>query len=432
MVVAQEQEEHGRARQQHTRQRLHRVCQQPERRTGGENKRSRQRDETAIDCVEHLGLFRLSVQRVVQGEHVADRVGGRQSHSHRTDDARIDQGNSEEHAGGMSHMLAEAGGDRTGVLETAERGTARESRCRKRHHRDRANEDEKDADPQVRALITNEAGRDALVDDVALLEEKLPRRDGRADDRNDQQHHLAELAVRGKLRDHQIMRDLTDRRMNPEEHRDQQQTPEHQEQRKALKTAEIARASSGNDNCGRGYDAQLPRQSQIVQRQADADELRDDCQGVQQEQINDAEYAPELAEALQDQPGMADAGHHAQTQNHLLIHVEYRNQQQERPQQGGPIVLPGLGIGAERAGIVVADHDDETWPQDREQGSQAWPPATAGRNIAMTNGAERAADIADMRFIEDGAGARRPAEVSRGHSQFSVRVRCRRIVGTAE
>ena len=75
-------------------------------------------------------------------------------------------------------MLAEAGGDRTGVLEAAERRTARESRCRKRHHRDRANDDEKDADPQVRALITNEARRDALVDDVALLEEKLPRRDG--------------------------------------------------------------------------------------------------------------------------------------------------------------------------------------------------------------------------------------------------------------
>src|ERR1700737_4571255 len=71
-----------------------------------------------------------------------------------------------------------------------------------------------------------------------------------------------------------------------------------------------------------------------------------------------------------------------------------------RPQQGGPIVLPGLGIGAERAGVVVADHDDETWPQDREQGSQAWPPATAGRNIATTNGAERAANIADIGFIE--------------------------------
>jgi hypothetical protein len=45
---------------------------------------------------------------------------------------------------------------------------------------------------------------------------------------------------------------------------------------------------------------------------------------------------------------------------------------------------------------------------------------------------ERAANIANMGFIEDGAGAGRLAEVSRGHSQLSVRLRCRRIVGAAE
>src|SRR6516162_5881604 len=87
--------------------------------------------------------------------------------------------------------------------------------------------------------------------------------------------------------------------MNSEQHGDQQQTPKHQKQREALKPAEIAGASDGNDNRSRGYDTQVPRQSQIVQRQADADELGDDCQRVQQQQINDAECAPELAEALE-------------------------------------------------------------------------------------------------------------------------------------
>jgi hypothetical protein len=36
----------------------------------------------------------------------------------------------------------------------------------------------------------------------------------------------------------------------------------------------------------------------------------------------------------------------------------------------------------------------------------------------MTNGAKRAANVADMGFIEDRAGARRLDEVSCGHGHF--------------
>ena len=45
------------------------------------------------------------------------------------------------------------------------------------------------------AARSDEARRDALVDDVALLEEQLPGRDRRADDGDDEQHHLAELCA---------------------------------------------------------------------------------------------------------------------------------------------------------------------------------------------------------------------------------------------
>ena len=83
----------------------------------------------------------------------------------------------------------------------------------------------------------------------------------------------------------------------------------------------------------------------------------------EQEQVDDAEGAPELAEALEDQAGMADAGDGAEAQHHLLVDVEHRHQQQQRPQQRGAVVLAGLGIGAEGAGVVVADHDDEARAQ---------------------------------------------------------------------
>ena len=68
---------------------------------------------------------------------------------------------------------------------------AGKSRGGDRHQRHSANRDEDDADPQICALIRDEARGNSLVDDVALLKEQLPGRHGRADDRDDQQHNLA-------------------------------------------------------------------------------------------------------------------------------------------------------------------------------------------------------------------------------------------------
>jgi hypothetical protein len=54
--------------------------------------------------------------------------------------------------------------------------------CVRRDHddarpgRDCDNDDQRDAEPQVEALVFDEARGDALVDDVALLEEQLPGR----------------------------------------------------------------------------------------------------------------------------------------------------------------------------------------------------------------------------------------------------------------
>ena len=82
---------------------------------------------------------------------------------------------------------------------------------------------------------------------------------------------------------------------------------------------------------------------EIAGRQRDADELGDEGQRVQDEQVDDAERAPELAEPLQDQPGVPDAGHRAEAQHHLLVHVQHRDQQQQRPQQPGAVVLARPG-----------------------------------------------------------------------------------------
>ena len=72
------------------------------------------------------------------------------------------------------------------------------------------------------------------------------------------------------------------------------------------------------------------------------------------------ENAPQnLPEALVDEPGVADAAHRAEADDHLLVDDEDRDQQREGPQQAQPEVLPGLGVGGHPAGVVVAHHDDE-------------------------------------------------------------------------
>ena len=95
------------------------------------------------------------------------------------------------------------------------------------------------------------------------------------------------------------------------------------------------------------------RDAEIAEGEADADELGDDGEEVQEEQVSDREGPPELAEALVDEPGVADAGHRPEAHDHLLVHDQDRDEQGERPKQRGPEVLARLGVGGHAAGIVV-------------------------------------------------------------------------------
>src|SRR5260370_21427988 len=52
--------------------------------------------------------------------------------------------------------------------------------------------------------------------------------------------------------------------------------------------------------------------AEVAQRERDADELGDDGQEVEQEQVADAQPAPEPAEPLVDQPGVLDPGYRAE------------------------------------------------------------------------------------------------------------------------
>ena len=157
------------------------------------------------------------------------------------------------------------------------------------------------------------------------------------------------------------------------------------------------------------------RQPEVAGGQRDADELGDDRQRVEQEQVDDAERAPEPAEPLQDQPRVPDAGDRAEPEHHLLVHVEHRHQQQQGPQQVRAVVLARLAVGGERPRVVVADHHDQPGTDDRQQRLEGGGQAAAGGGVLQPDGAQRAADVADVLGVEH-----RAAGLRRGHGDTSL------------
>src|SRR5579863_7404146 len=151
----------------------------------------------------------------------------------------------------MPDILAETRRHRARVLEGAELGMSGEGGGGEADHGHRPEHDQSDAETEIDPLVAHEARRDPLVDDVALLEEELPGSDRRADDRDDEQHDLAQPPMR-QLRNDKIMRQLRHRRMYPDEHRNEQQAARHEEHGEPLEPPEIARAGGGNHERGGG------------------------------------------------------------------------------------------------------------------------------------------------------------------------------------
>ena len=191
--------------------------------------------------------------------------------------------------------------------------------------------------------------------------------------------------------------------MNHEKDWNEQQAARAKRQSESFEAAEVARAYSRHDGDGGQRDAELLGDPEVVERQRDADEFGDDGEGVQQEQVDDAEGSPEPPEALEDESRMADAGHRAKAKDHLLIDVKDRNQQQQRPQERRAVVLPRLSIRAKGAGVIVPDHDDEARAEYRQQRLEAMFPTDAGSVIAVKDGAQGAMDVAHMGFVESRA-----------------------------
>ena len=201
-----------------------------------------------------------------------------------------------------------------------------------------------------------------------------------------------------------VVHDGAKRRVDDHVDRDEQQRPHDEHEADLLESSEAPGADRADDDQRRDDHRGQLREPQIAGRERDADELGDDRQGVEDEQVDDAERPPEPAESLEDQPRVADPGHDAESEHHLLADVQDGDEQQQRPDEAGPEVLPCLPVGAERARVVVPDHHDQPGPDDREERQQ--PPARTPTRADVVNvdRAEPALDVAHVRAVQHRRG----------------------------
>src|SRR6202022_3186600 len=282
-------------------------------------------------------------------EYIAEGIGGGQRHSGCTDDAGIEQRKREEYRRSFPKILLHAGGYRACIGEIPEFGVASKRLSSERHDRQCTRDHDRDADHEIDALILDETRPDPFVDDIALLKEQLPGRHRGADDGDDQQHHFIQRRPLRHLWHQHVLDHLARRWVDEKEDRKEKKTPQDEGERETLKAAEVAGARREHDERSGRRDAPELRQSEIVERERDADELGDNRQRVENKQIDDAKRAPEFAKALKDEPGMADTGNRAEAQYHFLIDVKNRDQQHQRPEERRAVVLTSLGIGTESA-----------------------------------------------------------------------------------
>src|SRR6266700_3354310 len=75
--------------------------------------------------------------------------------------------------------------------------------------------------------------------------------------------------------------------------------------------------------------------------------------------------------------------------------LPHRDEQREGPDQRDAVVLPGLRVGRDAAGVVVTDHDDQAGADHGEQHAEPLRAGAALGGVVLADAAQRADDIAD-------------------------------------
>ena len=108
--------------------------------------------------------------------------------------------------------------------------------------------------------------------------------------------------------DEEVPHNLTRVRVRHEDDRHEQEGTSDERHAHLFEAPERAGAGGRDNDAGGEQHPGNPREAQVVEAKTDANELGDDRQRIEDEQVDHAEGAPELAEAFENEAGVADAG----------------------------------------------------------------------------------------------------------------------------
>ena len=232
------------------------------------------------------------------------------------------------------------------------------------HHGSGHGDRDERADERVQPRPLQVGKTQPFLRHAALLEEELPRSNGRAYNSDDQEDQAAGDAAEGHGGNQRVARHGGPAGMHQEgqDKPDQVQQAERDDGALPAKIASCNHQHRQTQRCYRDRDAWA--YAHRAERQRDGGELRDQCQEVDQQEIKEGEPPPPFSEARVDHGGVALAGRNAQARHHLLHKVADGQQHNQRPQQVQPVLPAGLHVGRDGTTVVVRHHHNQAGTKD--------------------------------------------------------------------
>ena len=104
-----------------------------------------------------------------------------------------------------------------------------------------------------------------------------------------------------------------------------------------------------------------------------ADELGDQCQPIDNHQIEQGKPAPECPETVEDRLGVSALGDGTEAHGHLLDVVGDGDEDQQEPDQVVAVLGAGGRVGRDAARVVVRDHDNDAGTGEDQVKSSRFP-----------------------------------------------------------
>ena len=370
-VVDQQQQEKKGGRHQEGRDDVDGEGQRKQRRARDQHHRRRDHRGDDDRAVEQFALGEIEIEAVPGMGGLTQGVGGTGGDRHRRDHARLDDPEREQCRPERAEIGLEGGCEIGAAREAGDIDVMDEQRRRRGQRRDRGDGGQDRADRGIHPSFGDVGGGQALVHHRALLEENHPRCDGRADIGHAQRDEGRGHATRDRAPGECRVEQRRPARMGEQGGGDEQQIEQGERHQRPLPGRVTPERERGQNQRDTDRDREPRGHAEIEPAGLDRDEFGDQGQKIAEHQIGHREIAPERAETLKNQFGMAAMRHCPEAHRHFL-HDEGHDEgeQDERDEEADPVGRPRRRVGDHAGAVILAQHDQNARPGEQPEQAQ--------------------------------------------------------------